>query len=209
MKQLDLVGKRFGKLLVVEKLNVNNKGNLLFKCLCDCGNEKIDIGSNIKRRLTCCGCSNGDTKRRVKYLNTQLYEIWKGMRARCRYKKHIAYKNYGGKGVTVCKEWDNDFKPFYEWCMANGWKDGMQIDKDIIPKKLGIKALLYSPEYCSIVTAQENSHASSKAKITEQDAEDIRESVLPAKVLSKKYGLDYTQILRIKTKKAWRKQNET
>lgn len=44
---------------------------------------------------------------------TPLYEIWKGMRARCNNKNHIGYKNYGAKGITVCSRW-NDFKKFHD-----------------------------------------------------------------------------------------------
>ena len=59
---------------------------------------------------------------------TKIYGVWHGMNERCRNSKSKAYKNYGGKGVIVCAEWQL-FIPFYEWAMANGYKEGLTIDR--------------------------------------------------------------------------------
>ena len=60
--------------------------------------------------------------------NTKIYGVWHGMNERCRNPKNRAYKNYGGKGVSVCPEWQ-EFIPFNEWAMANGYKEGLTIDR--------------------------------------------------------------------------------
>lgn len=126
--RLNLVGQKFGKLLVLSHFSENKM--TMANCICDCGNTRVCHASDLTRkRISCCGCSNGDVKRKRKYLNRQLYEVWKGMKARCRDKNHISYKNYGGRGVRVCEEWDKDFLPFYNWCMENGWEPGKEIDK--------------------------------------------------------------------------------
>lgn len=101
MIPLDLVGQQFGKLLVIKKIPCVNK-HTVFMCKCDCGTIRDVVGSSLTNgRVSCCGCNNGDARRKVKYLNPQLYEVWKGMRARCRYKYHIGWSNYGGRGVGV------------------------------------------------------------------------------------------------------------
>jgi len=85
-----------------------------------------------------------------------LYRIWAAIKSRCYNPNDLSYKRYGGKGVKMCDEWLLDVKTFYDWCIANGWEKGLQIDKDIKAKQKGIEALMYSPEFCSIVTQQEN-----------------------------------------------------
>ena len=51
----------------------------------------------------------------------RLYRVWLGMKERCYYPKHKKYKNYGGRGITVCDEWKTHFKTFKEWAIANGY----------------------------------------------------------------------------------------
>lgn len=85
-----------------------------------------------------------------------LYGTWTAMKTRCYNPKATQFKNYGGKGVVVCEEWKNSFNSFKDWMLANGWVKGMQIDKDIKAKALGIEGLIYSPEMCSMVTPKQN-----------------------------------------------------
>ena len=59
---------------------------------------------------------------------SRLYNIWKHMKSRCNNPKDAKYHNYGGRGVEVCKEW-NDFIPFYEWAILNGYQDDLEIDR--------------------------------------------------------------------------------
>lgn len=55
--------------------------------------------------------------------NRHLYTVWSGMLSRCRNKNHKQYKDYGGRGITVCEEW-KDFSVFREWALSNGYVDG-------------------------------------------------------------------------------------
>lgn len=86
-----------------------------------------------------------------------IYMCYYSMINRCYNPKATGYENYGAKGVTVCEEWRNNYKCFYSWAINNGWKFGLQLDKDIIPKKLGITQRVYCPEYCQFVTRKQNS----------------------------------------------------
>lgn len=61
--------------------------------------------------------------------HTRIYEIWCGMKKRCYNKNCKSYPNYGGKGITVCDEWKNNFLVFYEWSVKNGYKENLQIDR--------------------------------------------------------------------------------
>lgn len=95
-----------------------------------------------------------------------LYGVWYQMKLRCYDKAHKSYGVYGAKGVMVCDEWKDSFVPFYNWAMANGWKEGLQIDKDI--KGNG---LLYSPATCSIITRIENMNHRTDNRIIEYKGE--------------------------------------
>lgn len=80
--------------------------------------------------------------------NTRLYNIWCCMKARCYRIKHDAYHNYGGRGITVCDEWLNDFKSFYDWANNNGYKETLTLDRIDNDKE-------YSPLNCKWSTRKE------------------------------------------------------
>lgn len=61
---------------------------------------------------------------------TRLYSIWRGMRDRCTYPSMRNWKNYGGRGITVCAEWQNNFEAFRDWALANGYADDLTIDRE-------------------------------------------------------------------------------
>lgn len=79
---------------------------------------------------------------------TNLYRVWVCMRSRCTTPSCSNYERYGGSGVTVCAEW-NDFTPFYEWSLANGYQPGLVIDRRDSTQG-------YSPDNCRWVTRAEN-----------------------------------------------------
>lgn len=125
----DLTGKKFGNLLVIE---YKNNGKWL--CKCDCGNEKIIRGNNLKRGLTkSCGCYNKETtSNRFKthgLTKTRLYRIWHHIKERCYNSNNNAYKNYGGRGIKMCNEWLSNFVNFYNWAISNGYNDDLTIDR--------------------------------------------------------------------------------
>lgn len=140
-KMIDLVGQRFGRLLVLNRSESNSKsGNAMWVCRCDCGNITTVIGSKLRSHHTkSCGClkmneiANGHSRERV-------YRTWRGMHQRCYNPKHENYKWYGGKGISVCTEW-HDFIAFREWALANGYTDELTIDR-INPDEN------YSPDNC-------------------------------------------------------------
>lgn len=131
--------------------------------LCTCGKEvEYLINAVNKGWKTGCGCR----RKRHGLSSHKLYESWCRMRERCYNPHNPKYYRYGGRGVVVCDEWRKDFKVYYDWCMTNGWKPGLQIDKDI--KGNG---LLYSPEMCIIVTNKENCNKRSHTKLITRKGE--------------------------------------
>lgn len=187
-------------LLVVENLHSNKAGLLLVRCICDCGNEKIVPASQVKRgNFKSCGCNQFPITTKP-YRDHPLYDIWKGINGRCENEKNSAYKNYGGRGVKVCDEWSKNFISFYGWCMQNGWEDGLHIDKDITPAKLGISEREYSPEMCQIVTHATNSRFTRLVKIDNDKVIEILNSRLSQKEIAKIYNVHPSTIQRIKNK---------
>lgn len=132
-KRIDITGQRYGRLTAIKFVGTRNS-EALWLCKCACGNETTVRSYCLRKGLTkSCGCLNSElaAKRFTKHgmIKTRLYKIWADMKERCLYPKHEYYKNYGGRGVTVCEEWCNDFATFYNWAMANGYKEDLTIDR--------------------------------------------------------------------------------
>ena len=134
---IDLTGQRFGRLTVVKRMDDGIRPNgtkyVRWLCKCDCSNEVIVDGNSLKRQhTTSCGCYLRERSTQVHTTHGQrhsrLYTIWRTMKLRCSNPKTNGYKDYGGKGVTVCEEWQ-DFDAFFDWAMQNGYSDSLTIDR--------------------------------------------------------------------------------
>lgn len=158
----DLSGKRFGKLIVVKHYGSNKNGRALWLCKCDCGNTKVILGNSLQSQLTIsCGCYNreiikkNNSKHNMSY--SKLYKVWQGMKTRCYNKNFIYYKNYGGRGITICNEWKNKFQTFYNWAINNGYEKGLTIDR--INNNGN-----YEPSNCRWITRAEQNRNQRKTK---------------------------------------------
>lgn len=134
MKRADLTGQKFGMLEVLRYSHSNKKYDAFWECRCDCGKTVIVRGADIKGGHTqSCGCLQRKTAAELQTTHgmegSRLYNIWKGMKSRCQRPSQINYGNYGGRGITVCQEWQDGFEAFYEWAMANGYEDHLTIDR--------------------------------------------------------------------------------
>lgn len=67
--------------------------------------------------------------RRTEKGRERLHRIWQDMKTRCYNPKHESYKNYGGRGITVCEEWRKDFTAFYLWAIEHGYDKSLSIDR--------------------------------------------------------------------------------
>ena len=127
----DLMGKKFGRLEVISFDGIKHR-YAYWKCKCDCGNiTSVRSSHLIEGTTTSCGCYNKEMSSiRTKELftkhslsNSRLYRVYKSIKSRCYCENSPEYKNYGGRGITICEEWRNDFKAFYDWAMANGYNE--------------------------------------------------------------------------------------
>lgn len=125
----------------------------MWECRCDCGSIKNVEGSKLKNgEIVSCGCYGNERRieRATKHNDsrTRLYKSWIGMKQRCYQKKGSDYQNYGGRGITVCDEWKNDFMSFKTWAMQNGYSDNLTLDRIDVNSN-------YCPENCRWITIKE------------------------------------------------------
>lgn len=135
MKKLNLLGNRYGKLVVIadagSKLGSCGKKFTKWLCQCDCGNQKEILTSSLLRGGTLsCGCLKQNCHRTHGFSKKErLYVIWQGMKKRCLNKNNHAYKYYGSRGISVCDEWISSYENFRNWSLQNGYKEDLTIDR--------------------------------------------------------------------------------
>jgi len=149
--QESILGKRFGRLVVVGPVIKNKWGNIYRLCRCDCGKEKmIYVNSLVSGHSKSCGCLRKEISR-SKFTthgktDTRTYRIWCAMKTRTTNKNDPAYKNYGGRGIKLCPKW-NTFSNFLRdmgVCPAGKEIDRIDNDKG------------YSPGNCRWTTRKQN-----------------------------------------------------
>ena len=106
MAKIPIVGLTFNRLTVIKVTGKDNGNNLLYECLCICGNTITTTSSKVRTGHTkSCGCFNKERITSHGFGNHPLYDIWYNMIQRCTIPEHYNYKNYGARGITVCDEW--------------------------------------------------------------------------------------------------------
>jgi len=115
---VDITGNVFNRLTVIGRNPANAKeGQARWDCTCECGNLVTATGGDLRNgKQQSCGCyrAESSTNRATVHdmCGTPAHVVWGAMRSRCNNPKHVAYKNYGGRGIRVCSRWDT-FANFY------------------------------------------------------------------------------------------------
>lgn len=129
----NLKGQKFGKLTVVKYAGTDKQRKSLWQCKCECGNYITTRGTSLRfGSPRSCGCLQkqvvAELKTKHGFSRNRLYRIWKNMKQRCYNPKAQKFENYGGRGVRVCKEWNN-YENFHSWAMENGYEEGLTLDR--------------------------------------------------------------------------------
>ena len=134
----DLTGKHFGRLTVIER--ASNKGDAKWFCKCECGATCVTNAEYLLQgKKKSCGCLENENRRtawmrshngraveygeRSRRFNERLYNVWNSMKSRCHNQNTSCFKNYGGRGITVCDEWRHNFPVFQKWALENGYDE--------------------------------------------------------------------------------------
>lgn len=161
--KVDRTGTRSGRLFILS-FSHRERGRPHWVAACICGAIKTVSGSPLPRS---CGCLKDDVsaatcRRRSTHgmSKSRLSQIHSSMKLRCHNPNAINYARYGGKGIRVCEEWLTDRWSFFKWALANGYEDGLEIDR--IDNSKG-----YEPSNCRWVTSTENqNNRSNNRRIT-------------------------------------------
>lgn len=160
---IDMSGRRCGKWSVLRQNGNHPRGGALWLCRCDCGTERGVSGSDLRSgKSVSCGCEGaikiGALNRTHAKSGTRLHRTWKNIRKRCLNANDPGFNLYGGRGISICPEWD-DFSAFESWALTSGYRDDLSIERLDVDGD-------YTPSNCVWATSQvqnENRRFVSKA----------------------------------------------
>lgn len=195
----DLTGQRFGMLTALERVG-ERRGRALWKCKCDCGNvveRTHDLLRHSKVEMPNCGCVNG---RKIedghsfihRMSSTRIYETYHRMISRCNNENHSDYKDYGGRGIAVCDDWQGNygFINFYNWAIHSGYDEKLSIDRIDVNGN-------YCPENCRWADdiTQANNKRNNHILFYDGKTQTIAE-------WAREYGISYTMLYQ-RIRRGW------
>lgn len=140
-KEKDITGNKYNHLTAIKRDGNDSSGCAAWIFQCDCGRyHRTRKKAVTSGQIRSCGkcipyIRKSEGYRRPPVIikhgmsNTKLYRVWHGMKMRCNPKRKSHRSRYYDRGITVCEEWANSFEKFYEWAIANGYKEGLTIDR--------------------------------------------------------------------------------
>ena len=132
---VDLAGRRLHYLTVLSRAENTKQGKAQWLCQCVCGVQKVIPTRNLtskKSPVKSCGCMRGqlisEALKQHGMSHHPAFGVWHSMKQRCQDPNHPAYHNYGGRGITVCKEWAESFEAFWR-DMGPTYQRGLDLDR--------------------------------------------------------------------------------
>jgi len=200
----NLIGQRFGRLLVLELVGIDKWYNRKWLCQCDCGEEVIVLGSHLKNGNTkSCTCLARELSAARLLTHGQsrktTYRIWDGLRRRCDDPKNPGYKWYGAKGISVCDKWQK-FAGFFE-------------DMGVRPSGLTIERKDskgdYEKENCEWATITKNlRNRPGYVKLSMEKAREIRNllsvGIMSQRAIGRMFNVARSNIRQIRLNKLWK-----
>ena len=205
-KFIDLKGKRFGRLTILKRVENGKWGHTRWLCECDCGNIIEVVGYYlITGHTQSCGCLRKEIVR-VRSLkhghakpeaHTKTYQAWQNMLNRCNNPKAEGYKNWGGRGITVCERW-NKFENFLQ--DMGEVPEGLTIDRKDNDGN-------YEPSNCKWATNKEQVRNNRHTKLNPLKVQVIKkllkESQLKQWEIAEIFYVNKSTISFIKTGRTW------
>lgn len=209
-------GDVFGRLTLVNRTDPTTfavvggrrYGLARWVAICVCGQIKEANQTDIVLGKTrSCGClsreitaarnhKHGGAKRGAKLA---LYRAWTNMRNRCSNKNSRDWARYGGRGISVCESWSCSFTEFAEWAEANGYDEGLEIDR--VDNEGN-----YEPSNCRFVAHRINSRNTSACILDQDKADAMRQEYcegVGAKMLAEKYGVNISTVRHVLKNRHW------
>lgn len=162
-------------------------------CRCDCGNIISVVPQLVRKGMTkSCGCLKRENtirynkKKKVKHggRKDRLYHIWRGMKQRCYSETCKNYDQWGGRGISVCDEWKEDYGAFKDWALANGYSDDLSIDRIDVNGN-------YCPDNCRWATYEEQARNRRSNVFLEYDGKSMTIAEW-----AELYGISYNTLYR-------------
>lgn len=215
VKFVDMTGRRFGKLLVLDgnRRDRAKNGWVIHKCLvrCDCqfATEKLVRYHDLRSgKVLSCGClhKEGLVSRNTKHggstreRRNPVYSVWSNMRRRCYDSSNIGYRNYGGRGITVCERWKNSFANFY---VDMGDKPSPKHSLGRVDNDSN-----YEPNNCRWETHTQQKRNTRRTMLSEEDIPKIRNSYSKSEAtiggLAQHYGVSPGCIWAVVFNRSWK-----
>lgn len=163
----DRTGIKYGRLTAIKM--IEGRKPIYWLCKCDCGNYDEVRASNLQSgAVKSCGCLNDEAITKHNQAHSRLYKVFNSLKQRCLNPNNKGYKNYGGRGITVCNEWldkKNGFVNFYNWAIASGYDENAKFQECTIDR-INVNGN-YEPKNCRWVTNKEQALNKTDSRIFE------------------------------------------
>lgn len=186
--RIDETGNVYHRLTVVESAGSTSSGDSLWMCRCECGTMTTVARSDLRKGgIKSCGCLRSIQGGGH---GTPEYTSWKEMKRRCYNKRNREYRNYGGRGITICDRWRTSFVNF----LADmGPKPFPEATIDRYPNNDGN----YEPGNCRWATRLEQGHNTRKVHLLTYNGE-----TMPLRAWARKLGITH-RTLSVRIERGW------